>query len=74
LAAYLGKDRADVALFQVDVEESPIEIAVVADGRAEGDVNVKANHFRVGELESWCVGEVINTNSPIHQLLNSPIL
>jgi phage/plasmid primase-like uncharacterized protein len=41
----LAEQRSDVALLQRGVKESAIEVAVVADRRAERDVDVEAEHW-----------------------------
>jgi hypothetical protein len=38
---YFRNDCVDVAVLQRFVEEPAIEVAVVADGRAKGNVNVE---------------------------------
>src|SRR5207237_5708823 len=43
----LLQQRRDVSRLQRFVVESPIEVAVVADRRAEGDVDVEAEHCRL---------------------------
>jgi hypothetical protein len=41
----LQDERINVTRLQRRVEETPVEIAVVADGGAEGDVDVQTEHY-----------------------------
>ena len=43
-------ERAKVAILERGVEQSAIEVAVVADGRAERNVNVKAEGLRIQDM------------------------
>jgi len=52
----LNEQRADVAFLERRVEQATIEVAIVADGGTEGDVEIEAEHVRnwnVGDLENW---------------------
>jgi hypothetical protein len=41
----LAAHRLDVAVLQLGLKETTIEVAVVADGGAERDVDVESEHF-----------------------------
>jgi len=47
-ASDLGRERVDVLPLHVRVEQPAVEVAVVADVAAKGDVEVKAEH---GQLQ-----------------------
>ena len=44
LPTYFGEKSAEISALEVSVEQTTVEVAVVADGRAEGNVNVEPEH------------------------------
>jgi hypothetical protein len=44
LLADFGNQRVYVAILEIRLEQAAIEVAVVADRRAEGDVKVEPKH------------------------------
>ena len=44
-ALNLKPQRLDILLLETLVQQSAIEVAVIADGRAEGDVEVETEHY-----------------------------